>query len=25
MLRMKSGLPFGTLQLELKNIDRGGL
>jgi len=24
MLRMKSGLPFGTLQLELKNIDRGG-
>jgi hypothetical protein len=25
MLRMKSGLPFGTLQLELKDIDRGGL
>ena len=25
MLRMKSGLPFGTLQLELKNIDRGGM
>ena len=24
MLRMKSGLPFGTLQLELKDIDRGG-
>jgi len=24
MLRMRSGLPFGTLQLELKNIDRGG-
>ena len=23
MLRMKSGLPFGTLQLELKDIDRG--
>jgi len=25
MLRMKSGLPFGTLQLELKDINRGGL
>jgi hypothetical protein len=25
MLRMKSGLPFGTLQLELKDIDRGGM
>ena len=25
MLRMKSGLPFGTLQLELKTIDRGGV
>jgi len=25
MLRMKSGLPFGTLQLELKGLDRGGL
>jgi hypothetical protein len=24
MLRLKSGLPFGTLQLELKDIDRGG-
>jgi hypothetical protein len=24
MLRMKSGLPFGTLQLELKDINRGG-
>ena len=24
MLRMKSGLPFGTLQLELKDVDRGG-
>lgn len=24
MLRMKSGLPFGTLQLELKDIHRGG-
>lgn len=24
MLRMKSGLPFGTLQLELKDISRGG-
>jgi hypothetical protein len=25
MLRMKSGLPFGTLQLELKDINRGGM
>jgi len=25
MLRMKSGLPFGTLQLELRDINRGGL
>ncbi|HEY2379142.1 MAG TPA: DUF3108 domain-containing protein [Gemmatimonadaceae bacterium] len=25
MLRMKSGLPFGTLQLELKDINRGGV
>ena len=25
MLRMKSGLPFGTLQLELKDINRGGI
>ena len=25
MLRMKTGLPFGTLQLELKDINRGGL
>src|SRR5256885_2609795 len=25
MLRMKSGLPFGTLQLELKDFNRGGV
>jgi hypothetical protein len=25
MLRMRSGLPFGTLQLELKDIDRGNV
>jgi hypothetical protein len=25
MLRMRSGLPFGTLQLELKDIHRGGV
>ena len=25
MLRMRSGLPFGTLQLELKDVNRGGV